>query len=306
LTFLYSHGAFQGYRIDQKELINYKRISSTPAGLTAGAPKQPEHRPRVDVRVFAGIRRMWARARAQQPERMADKSAQRWRQAAVWLHIITSVGWMSQALALVALMTVSFTSGDVSVRVSATSMAHVLDTSLLAPLANAAAFTGFMLAASTPWGYFRHWWVLVKFAITIVQLYAGIFILSDALQDSVMAARAGEPTPPLPQIVGAGLMAGAIAFQAWLSVVKPWQRTPWTAGGGKRAPKLPTAPRWVFVATVCAPLVDIAVGLYLGNPMPALSLLVLVIRLVGRRRQLRQAPSAHQGNERANFRQSQA
>ncbi len=200
----------------------------------------------------------------------------------MWLHVITSVGWMAQALVLFALLATSFTSADPAVRIGATSMAHVIDMRLLAPFANAAAFTGFMLAASTAWGFFRNWWVLAKFAITLVQLYAGIFILSAALQRSVEAAAAGQPTPPLPQLVGTALMASAIAFQAWLSIAKPWRRTPWAAG-----PKPPTAPNWIFATAVAAPLIDIATGLALGFPSPLCQLIVLTTRLIGRRRELR-------------------
>ncbi|MGP4019121.1 hypothetical protein [Saccharopolyspora sp. 5N708] len=212
---------------------------------------------------------------------MAKGTSQRWRQAVVWLHVITSVGWMAQALVLFTLLAVSAASDDPAVRISATSMAHVVDMRLLAPFANAAAFTGFMLAASTAWGFFRNWWVLAKFAITIVQLYAGIFILSDALQSSVEAAEAGLPTPPLSQLLGTALMASAIAFQAWLSIAKPWRRTPWAA-----KPKLPTAPNWVFAAAVAAPLIDIATGIVLGFPSPLCQLIVLITRLIGRRRQI--------------------
>ncbi len=70
-------------------------------------------------------------------------------------------------------------------RDAATSMAHLLDGRLLGPMADASAFTGIMLAAATPWGFFRHWWVLAKFLITLVQLYLGIFLLSPALAGSL-------------------------------------------------------------------------------------------------------------------------
>ncbi|PKW14577.1 hypothetical protein [Saccharopolyspora spinosa] len=209
-------------------------------------------------------------------------TSQRWRQAVVWLHVITSVGWMAQALVLFALLATSFTSDDLAVRIGATSMAHVVDTHLLAPFANAAAFTGFMLAASTAWGFFRNWWVLVKFAITVVQLYAGIFILSDALEGSAEAARAGLATPPPALLIGTALMASAIAFQAWLSIAKPWRRTSWAAKA-----KLPTASNRVFAAAVAAPLIDIATGLVLGFPSPLCQLLVLTARLISRHRQIR-------------------
>ncbi|OXM49836.1 hypothetical protein [Amycolatopsis alba] len=204
-----------------------------------------------------------------------------WRQLTVWLHVITSVGWMGQALALFTLLAISRTTEDDAIRVAATSMAHEIDSLLLAPLANASAFTGFMLAAATAWGFARHWWVLAKFAITLVQLYAGIFLLSGALQDSVVAARVGEPAP-VALVAGTALMASALAFQAWLSVAKPW-------GKVRTGPKLPVAPTWMFVAAVAAPLIDITVGLLLGYPLPALSLVVLIVQLVRRRRELRPA-----------------
>lgn len=213
---------------------------------------------------------------------VSKANSQRWRQAVVWLHVITSVGWMAQALVLFALLATSFTSDDLAVRIGATSMARVVDTHLLAPFANAAAFTGFMLAASTAWGFFRNWWVLVKFAITVVQLYAGIFILSDALEGSAVAARAGLAAPPPALLVGTALMASAIAVQAWLSIAKPWRRTSWAAKA-----KLPTASNRVFAAAVAAPLIDIATGLFLGFPSPLCQLLVLATRLISRQRQVR-------------------
>ncbi|WP_233576309.1 hypothetical protein [Saccharopolyspora rhizosphaerae] len=212
-------------------------------------------------------------------------SSQRWRQGLVWLHVVTSVGWMAQALVLFTLLSVSYRSAEAEVRVSATTMAHVVDTTLLAPAANAAAFTGFVLAAATPWGFFRNWWVLVKFGITVVQLYAGIFILSKSLQASVVSAEAGHPTPPGLQLVGTGLMASAIAFQAWLSVAKPWRRTPWAS-----TRKIPAASTRVFAAAVFAPLADIALGLVLGVPAPLFELIVLAVVLGLRPRRIAAQP----------------
>lgn len=78
---------------------------------------------------------------------------------------------------------------------------------------------------------------------------------------------------PAQLAAGTALMASALAFQAWLSVAKPW-------GKVRSGVKLPTAPTWVFVAAVLAPLTDITVGLLLGYPLPALSLAVLIIQLV--------------------------
>src|SRR5690349_7644871 len=143
--------------------------------------------------------------------------AKRARSLLVWLHVVSSVGWLSQAVALLALLLYGMKTSDVN----AFRMARVLDHNVLAIMANTSAFTGMMLSATTPWGYFRHWWVLAKFAITVSQLYVGIFILSDNLEE----AANGHVSVWMP--VGTALMIGAIAFQTWLSVAKPWGRTPW-------------------------------------------------------------------------------
>ncbi|WP_233226012.1 hypothetical protein [Amycolatopsis sp. CA-126428] len=194
------------------------------------------------------------------------KTSPRWRQAVVWLHVVSSVAWMSQALALVVLMSAG-----------APAMADRLDSVLLAPMANVSAFTGLLLAGATAWGYFRHWWVLTKFVLTFAQLYAGIFLLSGALRESAHTAVVAWP-----QIAGASLMVSALAFQAWLSIAKPGKKTPWSP-----AAKPPAAPTWVFVAGLAAPAVDVAAGIAVGYPLPAAELVMLIVLLGFERRRRR-------------------
>jgi uncharacterized membrane protein len=205
------------------------------------------------------------------------KTSPRWRQAVVWLHVVSSVAWMSQALALVVLMSLALTRPAQAG--AATSMADRLDSVLLAPMANVSAFTGLLLAGATAWGYTRHWWVFTKFALTLIQLYAGIFLLSPALR-----AAADTSTVAWQQIAGASLMASALSFQAWLSIAKPGKRTPWSP-----AAKPPTAPTWVFVAGVGAPAFDVGAGILAGYPLPALSLVMLAVLGFERRGRRRRA-----------------
>ncbi|MEU8638687.1 hypothetical protein AB0C38_41425 [Amycolatopsis sp. NPDC048633] len=203
------------------------------------------------------------------------KTSPRWRQAVVWLHVVSSVAWMSQALALVVLMSLALTDPVPA----ATAMADRLDSVLLAPMANVSAFTGLLLAGATAWGYFRYWWVLTKFALTFIQLYAGIFLLSPALRASVDTG-----TATWAQIAGASLMASALSFQAWLSIAKPGKKTPWSP-----AAKPPGAPSWVFAAGVGASAFDVVTGILLGYPLPALSLVMLIVLGLERRRRRRRA-----------------
>ncbi|SDT15579.1 hypothetical protein [Actinoplanes derwentensis] len=198
--------------------------------------------------------------------------AKRWRQLTIWLHVLTSVGWMAQVMALCVLLATGLAAGAGPGRDAATAMALALDGRLVGPMADASAFTGIMLAAATPWGFFRHWWVLAKFVITLVQLNVGIFLLSPALQHSAVAG----PSPS--QIAGGALMAGAIAFQCWLSIAKPWGRV---RPGLRTVPA--TAPSWIFIVTVLGGLADLALAMVIGHPMPLLSLVLIVVGLTSRR-----------------------
>jgi hypothetical protein len=218
---------------------------------------------------------MWPRPRSASLDPVTTKTSPRWRQAVVWLHVVSSVAWMSQALALVVLTSLALTSPAQAP--AATAMADRLDSVLLAPMANVSAFTGLLLAGATAWGYFRHWWVLTKFVLTFAQLYAGIFLLSRALRESAHTA-----VVVWPQIAGASLMVSALAFQAWLSIAKPGKKTPWSP-----AAKPPAAPTWVFVAGLAAPAADVAAGIALGYPLPAAELVMLIVLLGFERRRRR-------------------
>jgi hypothetical protein len=188
------------------------------------------------------------------------------------MHVLTSVGWMSMAVVLFALL--------LHGRPEA---AHVVDEVLLAPLANGSAFTGLVLACGTAWGLVVHRWVLAKFAITVVQLWAGIFLLSGALNS---AAASGDA--PWALIAGTAVMASAIALQAWLSIAKPGPRTRWgTDRATGRPVKLPTAPGWVFVLGTTAPVADLALTVALGFPSPFVQVVVLTAVVIARRAAVR-------------------
>ncbi|MCO1581133.1 hypothetical protein M8C13_35815 [Crossiella sp. SN42] len=201
---------------------------------------------------------------------MAKSGAQRARNLLVWLHVLSSVGWLALALTLCVLISYGI-GAEPGLRLAAFRMAEVLDVQLLQILGETSAFTGFMLSALTSWGYFRHWWVLTKFVITLAQLYVGIFILSGNLHESVRAAEAGGIGPAVWLAVASALMAGGFAFQAWLSVAKPGKRTPWTPPG-----KLPAAPVSHVYAASAVPVLAFALGLFLPWVTPLLMLGVVL------------------------------
>jgi hypothetical protein len=209
----------------------------------------------------------------------------------VWLHVVTSVGWMGQAVALFALLTYGLATGTAA----AYAMAEVLDLHVLAHLANTSAFTGLMLSALTRWGYAQYWWVLAKLVITLVQLYVGIFLLGPRLR----AIAHGELIPSAVDAAFPLLMASAIAFQAWLSVAKPASRTPWTGTPAKA----PAPATWFVVFVFAVPVLDYLLAVRLGHPAPLFFALTAITYPIWRARRLarsrRGAPVAASTRENA-------
>ncbi|MFC5137333.1 hypothetical protein ACFPK1_03765 [Actinomycetospora rhizophila] len=205
-----------------------------------------------------------------------------WRHLLVWLHVISSTAWMSGAAALAILLGLS-RSDPAAARATVGAARH-LDVFLLAVAANASTTTGFVLAWTTAWGLVHHWWIVAKATITLTQLAVGIAILSPVLDE---LAAGGTPAPAA-QVAGAAVMASAVAFQAWLSVAKPWSRTPVARRDRARGrARLPQAGAPLVAAGVVAPLGDVALTAVLGFPAPLLEVVVLLVVGVARRRALR-------------------
>lgn len=191
-----------------------------------------------------------------------------WRQLTIWMHVLTSVSWMTCAVVLF----VFLVGGEPG-------PAHTIDSRLLASLANGSAFTGLVLSLGTAWGLVLHRWVLAKFAITTVQFVSAIALLSPALNTAVATDAA-----PVPLVAGTVVMASLIALQAWLSIAKPGPRTRWgTDRATGRPVKPPTAPGWVFVVGTTAPVADLALTAVFGFPSPFVQVVALVAVLVARR-----------------------
>src|SRR4051794_27520695 len=85
------------------------------------------------------------------------------------VHLTASLGWVGAVLAYLALGISATRSADVQqmVRSDWTAM-DLVGWVVIVPLAVAALVTGVVVALRTPWGLFRHYWVLISFGLTIL------------------------------------------------------------------------------------------------------------------------------------------
>ncbi|MCO1658543.1 DUF2269 domain-containing protein [Pseudonocardia humida] len=92
----------------------------------------------------------------------------RLRKAVLTAHVTTSVGWMGAVAAYLALDITAVTGDDVPAVRSAYLAMETTAWYAIAPLALAAVLIGVVNALGTPWGLFRHHWVVAKLLLTLV------------------------------------------------------------------------------------------------------------------------------------------
>jgi hypothetical protein len=117
------------------------------------------------------------------------RMAPRLRKLALTAHIVTSVGWIGAALAYAGLVLGALTSQDAHVVRAAYVAIQPMTWFAIVPLAAASLITGLVQSLGTPWGLFRHFWVLYKFLLTII---ATLVLLGNTRTVSALAALALE------------------------------------------------------------------------------------------------------------------
>ncbi|MEU7278031.1 hypothetical protein AB0A69_04425 [Streptomyces sp. NPDC045431] len=145
----------------------------------------------------------------------------RLRKVVLTLHVATSVGWLGAVCAYLALDVTAVTGQEVATVRGAYTAMELTALYAIVPLALASVFIGIVNALGTPWGLFRHYWVLVKFLLTFL---AATVLLIEVQTVSHLAELAASSSDPrglpgtLPHSVG-GLVVLLTALG--LSVFKP-------------------------------------------------------------------------------------
>jgi len=151
----------------------------------------------------------------------------RLRKLTLTTHVAISVGWLGAVLAYLALAITAVASGSPELQRAAFVSMEVIGWYVIVSCAFGALLTGLVQSLGTPWGLFRHHWVLTKFVLTTV---ATIVLVKHMPLVSRMAehARSGTADPGHVRIQllvhAAGGLAVLVAVTV-LSIYKPWGRT---------------------------------------------------------------------------------
>ena len=150
-------------------------------------------------------------------------------------HVTSSVGWAGAVVVFLTLAAIGLSSSHEPTVRGAYLVMEPAAWFTLVPLAHASLLTGIAISLGTPWGLFRHYWVVAKLAITlaatvILLVYMGTFKQTAGLAaDPAVDLRfVRDPSP----LVHSLLATIALLVATWLAVYKPFGVTPL----GRRTP----------------------------------------------------------------------
>ena len=149
------------------------------------------------------------------------------RKCALTTHITSSVGWLGSVATFLALAIAGTSSGDSQMVRAAYLAMHLTTWFVIVPLSLASVLTGLVDALGTPWGLFRHYWVVTKLLLTML---ATIILLVhtqpiDHVADvaSRVDLAVGDLRHLRLQLVGdAAAALFVLCVTTTLSVYKPW------------------------------------------------------------------------------------
>lgn len=150
------------------------------------------------------------------------------RRFALTAHVVSSVGWLGAAVAYLALVVAALL-GDDAETVRAVSIAiEPITWFAIVPLAAAALLTGLVQGLGTQWGLVRHYWVLIKFVLSVL---ASVVLLLNTRTVGDLAARAATTkSAHVGRLEGQLLHAGGglavLLVTTSLAVFKPRGLTP--------------------------------------------------------------------------------
>ena len=142
------------------------------------------------------------------------------------LHVIVTVGWLGAVAGFLALAIAGLTSQDAQLARACYLGMDLITRWVIVPLSLIPLFvTGPILSLGTPWGLFRHYWIVVKLVINILSTLIllihmkPIQYMARVAADGTLSSADHSAQVQLVVAAGAGLLALLVA--TGLAVYKP-------------------------------------------------------------------------------------
>ena len=150
----------------------------------------------------------------------------RLRKLALTAHVASSVGWLGAVAGFLALAVAGLTDPDAQTARATYPAMELIARFVIVPLAFASLATGIVQSLGTPWGLFRHYWVLAKLLVTVLATTVLLLQMGPighaadaAAQTALSGAELREARTSLVAHAGGGLLV--LLVPVALSVYKP-------------------------------------------------------------------------------------
>jgi len=90
------------------------------------------------------------------------------RKLALTAHVISSIGWLGAVAGFLVLAVAGLTSEETGIVRAAYVAMELVTRFVIVPLCLASLVSGIVQSLGTPWGLFRHWWVVAKLVLTLI------------------------------------------------------------------------------------------------------------------------------------------
>lgn len=145
-------------------------------------------------------------------------------------HLFFAACWVGAALIL-NLGNYFLNSEDAGLSLGVTTTLKFVDDWVIIPAALGTLFTGLLYSLTTPWGWFKHHWITVKWIITVAGILFGTFFLGPWLNSlpELLRAKGGEAfqdtlylhNKKMLEIFGL-IQFASLLFAFVISTLKPW------------------------------------------------------------------------------------
>ncbi len=154
------------------------------------------------------------------------------RKAVLTAHITFAVGWLGAVAGFLALAIAGLISPDAQTVRSAYLAMGMIARFVIVPLSFAPLVTGPVLSLGTPWGLFRHYWILAKLVITVLST---LILLVHSQPINVLASAAANGTLAsadfnqikVQMVIASAAAVIALLVATALAVYKPRGMTPY-------------------------------------------------------------------------------
>ena len=146
-------------------------------------------------------------------------------------HVTFAVSWMGTVASFFALAIAGVNSQDAQTVRSAYLAMELITRYVIVPLSIAPLITGPILSIGTPWGLFRHYWIIAKLVITVLSTLILLihiqpinYLSTQAAQEALSSA---DHQAQIQMIVASGAALVALLIATGLGVYKPKGMTPY-------------------------------------------------------------------------------